>query len=594
MVVRASILVAALAVPMTVTTPCALAQDVPAVDLAERLAADVDTLVARLAEGASPAEQGWIVRQLAVLRGGQAARAAELLAELPEARRRQVLGRLIDALTRVETPAAAWVPLATQQLRTAANEPVRQHAAAALAAIGTDQAIATLADAAAAGNAVPVQAAAAAALGRVPSVASLRTLAAMLGEAHLPEARLAAGEALADLTGAPVAAIDINGWRRWTVDVLDGDEATLRALLAEQAAARTPALQNRLLAAEGAVDRLVRSQYGDADDEQRRQLLASYLADRDPSVRLAAARLVLENVGLGELPGEQTRSLVRAAVADADPRVRQIAARIVRDGGDRDGARLALERLPREPDAQTRLVVLTAVAPLVDASSVGLFLDITRDDPVPQIRQAAASEAARVAVAAGSQATTTAVSTTLRNLISDASTDEDRRALLAALSRLPDPSLDRFWTARLAELGARGPAEPITTALDGLASVANPQTADVAASFLDHPDPQARAAAIRAVAATGGLAGTRPDRTMSNPSSRTFQVISSRPSRERSASNPSMRSPSARAETSAAEQPSPHRQNVSRRSRSSVSLRCSVVSSQLTTSTFALGSERTM
>ncbi len=509
---RATIFVAALAVPTTVAATLARAQTapatpeaVPSVTGAEIVASDVDVLAGRLAESVSPSDLTLIVRQFASLRGGQATRAAELVANLPEARRRVVLNQLADALSRVDAPAAAWVPLLGQQLRAANADQIRQHAASALASIGTPQAIAVLVDASAAGNAVPIQRTAAEALGRIPDVAAVQALATMLGDAHLLEARLAAGASLAELTGAPVAAVDVEGWRRWTADALAGDLVVLQALLSEQAVDRSAILQNRLIAAEAAVERLVRTRYGDAAQDKRRQMLTVYLGDRDVAVRLAAARLVLENVGLGELPGDRSVALVRAAVADADPRVRQLAARIIRDVGDRDGARLALERLPRESDPQTRLVVLEAVARLVDASAVGLFLDVARDDAVPQIRQAAAEEAARVAVAANSPATVTAVSNTLRNLAADAPSDGDRIALLAALSQLPDPTLGRFWTTRLAELGTQGPSVPVGTALDGLASVADAQTADVASSFLEHPDATVRAAAVRAVAATAGL-----------------------------------------------------------------------------------------
>ncbi len=88
--------------------------------------------------------------------------------------------------------------------------------------------------------------------------------------------------------------------------------------------------------------------------------------------------------------------------------------------------------------------------------------------------------------------------------------------------------------------------------------------------------------------------GTRPDNTMSNPASRIFQVIWSAAFCTSSAWKLLRAMPSGAALISAAAHPSPNSRKVSNRSRSAVSWKCNVQSSRQTTSTLAVGVERTM
>ncbi len=402
-------------------------------------------------------------------------------------------------------PAAADVVLPFLLDVTAVGADSKQAAAEALAATGD---VAALADATAAGNTAATQRAAIHGLTLVGTVDAVDALVPMLGDAYLSEIRRDAARGLrtmlAGLDG-PLD-LDISAWQQWAQT--QDDRARLADVLrrASQLRLRQAATGREDLASR--LEAFARDRYTATPAEERPALLEAWLCDPAAPVRLAAGRIVLDNLSFGDLPSETAMRAVRINLTDPEPAARVLFARIVRDRGEESADDLLLSRLFLEPLADVRLDLLDLVAPTADAQDSGTLLQVMRQDGSSLVRLRAADLAARVAAASDDLGLLRRTKEALLATADDAPDVATELAYLRALAKLPDASLTRLWVDRLAALGQDDAANSIRIeiALSGLAASGDARVADVPVSYLRHPELSVRVAAVRALAATGGFA----------------------------------------------------------------------------------------
>jgi hypothetical protein len=197
-------------------------------------------------------------------------------------------------------------------------------------------------------------------------------------------------------------------------------------------------------------------------------LLVPALRDRDPNVRLAAARL---------LARRGSREATRAATAwlgDASPRERLLGLLVLRDAAELpDEARRAVERALRNGDVTTRLQGLELLAARPAASSFGAVV-AQLEDELAEIRLRALRALAAMGDARASLAVTRRLADADRGVRLEAATTlgalGDRRAVPALLRQLqPGEAASDPHTAAVDALGRLGEpaALPVLARLAG-------------------------------------------------------------------------------------------------------------------------------
>ena len=349
-----------------------------------------------------------------------------------------------------------------------------------------------------------------------PPVARSRgAVEALRADLDDPAKAAGAAAALRRVLGGDFAPDDLAAARAGADELLRLPADLAEARLRRAADAEADRLRTDLDAAADALDRLARARFADAPAESRDALLLSYLAADAPALRRTGLGLVLDATTFGGMGVTDAVAVaVRERIADPSPAVRETAARTVAARGDKAALGPLLDQLPRETDPAARLAQVEALRPLGDAAAAGALLDFAAAGS-PSLRRRAARVAAELAEASGDAGLRGRVADRLTRAYAAAG-DEARRAdLLSAVAALRDPRLTRFYfeilrQPRQSRRGDGGQsAEVRAAALDGVATLRAAELADAAVPNLSDPDARVRAAAVAAVAATGGFGRAR-------------------------------------------------------------------------------------
>ena len=357
----------------------------------------------------------------------------------------------------------------------------------------------------------PRRRAAVAGLARATSQSAAEALVAVLdGEASEALER-DAGAALARMTGLPLADDDPAGWRAWWQRSRDLSAVEFEASLLRTRADAVERARVRADEAAAAVYELAARQYRTLGRAEQVDMLLQHMRSPLAELRLAGARLALDDASFAEL-SPRVAGALPAAVADPDARVRATVARVLQRRPDAGAADALLDQVAREPAAEARLEQVDALASLarpaggaaVDARVLAALLALS-DDPSASVRRRATAATATLASAAGGPEVRR-VSARLRERYesADAATRagrRERRDVLSALSSLNDPDLMGFYVAVLTRPPRPG-APTRAAALRGLATIGGDRVGDVVVGFLSDEDPSVREQAVRATAAT--------------------------------------------------------------------------------------------
>ncbi len=415
---------------------------------------------------------------------------------------------VLYVLARSPSPRPEWLEALALLVRPGTRVELARPAARALSNIGTGPAMGVLIALSDDSTApIPSRQLAIDALSRRREREAIVVLRSLLDEDQPEIIAHSAGQALATVSGQPIAWDDTAGWIRWADATLALDASGFARLM--RGAAELQAQRRESAGATEALSRLARRQYVDALPEQKAAVLASYLADSSAELRVIGARLALEELSFdANAPlGDASLTLMRQHVMDPSPEVRFFAAQFAAARNDASALPVLLEQLRREPDGRARLAQVEAIAPMRNAAALPLLIGLL-DDSSPAIRRRAALVASTIAIAANDPAIELQLSGQLQIAYNAANAttrdgQADRAAFLEAVAALRDPSLVRLYIDLLT---GETPVEIREMALRGLARQRDPNTTDAVVPSLRHPNPRVRQAAVTAFAATAGFA----------------------------------------------------------------------------------------
>jgi HEAT repeat protein len=178
------------------------------------------------------------------------------------------------------------------------------------------------------------------------------------------EVRLAASQALGQMSGVASPPEDPAQWRQWWSPISPLPDDRWRAVVLEEQHARLQADRDRDVrkaAQEGeSIQKLVRNQYEHAVADRSRVLIG-FLNDLDPAVRAAAAGIVPDAVSFGHPIPQDVHSRLIDLIGDADPEVRIKSAQALAKLADSNALDPLLRQLRVERDVQVKVALVGAI-----------------------------------------------------------------------------------------------------------------------------------------------------------------------------------------------------------------------------------------
>ncbi len=210
-------------------------------------------------------------------------------------------------------------------------------------------------------------------LSRSLEPASCEALVAWL-EASNNGQRRAVAQALVTMTGREELGADPEAWRQWLGRHKHLTELAWRTMLAESVRSRGQRLASRERDLVTRLTELSRRLYAALPAAERPAVLASMLADAEPSLRLLGTELLLRDLERGVTPGPEVAAALTNLLEDPQAQIRQAAAvlvdRIVPEGS---AARLSVA-LRKETEPDVAAVMLRAFRRSPDAAAIDAVL----------------------------------------------------------------------------------------------------------------------------------------------------------------------------------------------------------------------------
>ncbi|NLF31176.1 MAG: hypothetical protein GX591_09865 [Planctomycetes bacterium] len=397
-----------------------------------------------------------------------------------------------------------------------ADPAVRQAAAAALGTYTDEAVLARVAQRAAdPGAPEPTRLTAIESLSRRIDAQSVETLIALL-ESPQPTIQAAAAAALQQLTGMRQFGADPLRWRYWWQANQSKPRQQWLADQVEALTRQTDAQQRHIAALTERLDAALRSLYTATPDAGRQALILQLLRDTLPQTRQTGLQLAARRVAAAEPLAAETAPIVRALLADDDPAVRTAAARLAADLKDDQAVTLIMDRLNAEPATEVRTALIAALGTIGDARALDVLLETVAARPNGEAKEAALAVERLVTKTppADERVQRVVDVLTARYAGSGASQPDLRRNLLRAMRAMKRPAFVEVMCSALKDPEANIRME----AIGGLAALGITDAADAIAALTADSDRGVRQAAIDTLAALGNashveavLARTRPD-----------------------------------------------------------------------------------
>ena len=393
--------------------------------------------------------------------------------------------------------------------------PLAEAAAQALAAYRQNQqAIDFLSSAAADLNLPgPVRVASIRAMGRVVDPAVAQALVRLVGAPpnERRDVRDAAGDALIDMTGLAENGRDPQRWAQWLQqsNPAAAPDAWRAELLAARLA-RTEKAARRLQSLVLDVKPRLFRQYQAATKEEKQPFLLDLLNSGEPDLRAIGTEFVKVAMQEHEDVAAPVRDRLVAMVGDPDVNVRLLTAQTLQYLNDPAALRALLTQLAQERDDGVRIAQIAAVAPIGDRAAVQPLLDLLRNQPSPAAALAVVRAVGTInrGLRSADPDLADQVAARLRAIIRQRGRnrppEELRIAALDALAPLRDPAVLEMGRELL---GEQSPAVRLA-ALRVLGELGDERAAALVSGVVanERRDPAVRAAALDALARTGGLA----------------------------------------------------------------------------------------
>jgi HEAT repeat protein len=321
--------------------------------------------------------------------------------------------------------------------------------------------------------------------------------------------KLAAMDALAEMTGLRENGQDHNRWQKWWDGVIGQTPERWKTELLDSRAREFVQMRQRYSDLVDELQELLAEQYrmvGNPDAKKSDAILR-YLQSGVPDVRLDGIKLVTNDFNDQKPISPEVHQQLRAMVSDSDKNVRLEVARTLQTIYDTDAATVLITQLGQEPDWEVRRVIAHTLGEIGDLRAVPVLVKMLDDAPVEN-----ATEAATALGALGEKLRQDNSQAALLKQVVDAvrrtfdtrtgadhggpQSDKLRAACVSALAALGDARSSSLFPVLLRPNESENVR---AAALHGLGILDDPTTVGLIAEYLTDPNPQVQLEAAKAL-----------------------------------------------------------------------------------------------
>jgi len=222
------------------------------------------------------------------------------------------------------------------------------------------------------------------ALGNVVNQTVANTLVGLLNDPR-PAVKLAANDALIQMTGRADLNHNDQGWQQWSVQHQGLNDVAWREQVLQSRSAHQESQLRSATGTETALKAILDKLYADAqqrkDEAAVKSLILQYLSSSDPALRANGIDLV-SNAFLGgqTYPTIEAHAKIKELVGDSDPTVRQRAAETLAKLNIEGALPVLITQAAQEPDPAVERVLVASIGQLRDKRAVG-FLEEKLNSP---------------------------------------------------------------------------------------------------------------------------------------------------------------------------------------------------------------------
>jgi HEAT repeat protein len=322
--------------------------------------------------------------------------------------------------------------------------------------------------------------------------------------AEQPRIRLAATDALVDMTGLTEFGQNFDQWAAWWAPNARKSDMEFRNDVLPRRAARNDQIHQRWNDLVEEVRRTYTTRYRTAAAPQQPEILLSYLRSTSPEVRTIGAGIARDEVAGNKPLPASVRDQLRYMIGDSDPAVRLGVANALAKINDPASLAPLLTQLAQESDADVRASLAEALGPINDLQAVPALLRLLSDaSKTAATRAAQALELLGPKIRAESPDLAKQTADALRQALAarppGAANNDVRAAMVDAMTPLKQEQLlqDPLYLM----LRPRPDESPDIRrrVLKAIGTIGNPQSAPRIATYLEDDEPLVRLWAVRAM-----------------------------------------------------------------------------------------------
>ncbi len=320
--------------------------------------------------------------------------------------------------------------------------------------------------------------------------------------------RIAAADALVDLTGLSENDRDVERWRQWWRENQDKSDTDWKLDVVMLRAARYDRVQDNYDTLAVQTQSLLDEIYQSTPASEQSDLLLRIMRSSAPAIRVKGPRLIAQSIIEARRPPAAARDQLRLMVGDSSPMVRLAVAEALVRVNDPMALEPILVQIAIETDPGIRRALAAALEPIRDIRAVPI-LNRLLDDPSINIAETAAKTLAYIGPVLREKDPNLADETAqaLRRAFETRTSRTEQAQFRETLVNAMAPLRSRSLLNPLLELvHQREPVPVQRAALRALGELRDPRAADIIATSLDHPDPAVRLDAVNALGSTATFA----------------------------------------------------------------------------------------
>jgi HEAT repeat protein len=352
----------------------------------------------------------------------------------------------------------------------------------------------------------PTRLASISAIGAIPDKGAAAALMQLLENPdESPSIHKAAAAALMNLTGLAQNGEDPARWRKWWRSASATPASQFRRDIQALQAARLGRLEARYDGLVAAAKDLLDKDYYSKSQDERQDLMMTFLRSPEPEVRKIGTNLLKSEVVSGNPVTDAELKQLRHMIADSDPSVRRAVAIAIRSVNDPDALNALLNQLRVEPDPTVGAEIARALGPIHDLRAVPTLIKLLSDDSLETAEAAAGAleDLAQDKLPSDPKLAHDAAEALKNTVLSRSNTpgsDDLRAACINALSPLQQTAIvQELLDHKLLDPEKEDSVEVRAAMLNAVGALNDPNLADLIVNSLQDDQPEIQVQAIKAL-----------------------------------------------------------------------------------------------